>query len=363
MKNCPFCKEQVHDDAIKCRYCQSALVPGLSGASAEAKPLEAGKVTYVVDESLMRFGKFVVAVLGVFILVGTYLFGIKVELTVEKMGEAQRTLEKTEKDLEGLKSTAATVKKDVENARLETQALVREIEKNRSESVSILVEMRTRSLNSTEQAHLEQIRKRDPEKFRENSKNSKLWPPGTTLRVRFLDGDTDKKKKFENALGIWLLHANLRVTYSDAADAEVRVSFAQPGSWAFIGTDALAGKHDTPSINLGFEVPGPEGPRNYIHEIGHVLGLVHEFKNPQAKLSWDRSFMYRFLSGPPNFWDKTTVDRNYFDPEPYPGSRPFDPQSIMMMDLPSEFFTDRKSFKLPATLSEDDKRYIAALYP
>ncbi len=27
LRNCPFCREQVHTDAIKCRHCQSFLVP------------------------------------------------------------------------------------------------------------------------------------------------------------------------------------------------------------------------------------------------------------------------------------------------------------------------------------------------
>ena len=38
MKSCPFCKEQVNDEAIKCRYCQSMLL-SLQGADLKSGEL------------------------------------------------------------------------------------------------------------------------------------------------------------------------------------------------------------------------------------------------------------------------------------------------------------------------------------
>src|SRR5262245_11709050 len=76
MKVCPFCKEQVLDGALKCRFCQSTLV---ALPVAEAAPPDDRRVTYILDRDLVRFGKFAGAVLAMFLVVGASLFGIKLD--------------------------------------------------------------------------------------------------------------------------------------------------------------------------------------------------------------------------------------------------------------------------------------------
>lgn len=198
---------------------------------------------------------------------------------------------------------------------------------------------------------------------------SKIWEPaGRTLRVRFLDGEPTLQQKVIRFAQEWSAYANLQFDFGDHARAEIRISFQWPGSWSFIGTDALGVLEPEPTMNFGWLHPGTpndEVRRVVLHEFGHALGLIHEHQNPAATIPWNRAAVYDYYAGPPNNWTAEQVEVNLF--QTYAAEltqhSAFDPHSIMLYPIPAEFTEGGFSVGLNQTLSTLDRAYIGAWYP
>jgi hypothetical protein len=112
-------------------------------------------------------------------------------------------------------------------------------------------------------------------------------------------------------------------------------------------------------MNLGIPMAA-----SMLHEFGHALGLIHEHASPNASLPWNKQQVYKERSGPPNYWDKQTIDYNvFYRYTSITTYRPFDVDSVMMNSYPGTWFLDGQARRGGMVLSESDKRFIAQLYP
>jgi hypothetical protein len=199
----------------------------------------------------------------------------------------------------------------------------------------------------------------------------KKWDNGRTLKVGFIDGLAEVQQRVITFAKQWEQFANLTLDFTPlpaGTTPDIRISFAQEGSWSYLGTDALGIRDDLCTMNFGWltpEVSDREYERVVVHEFGHALGAIHEHQSPGATIPWDKDAVYKYYGGPPNNWSKEEVDVNLFElyDKTITQFSQFDPNSIMLYAIPNDLTVGDWEVGWNTTMSDTDKAFIASLYP
>lgn len=199
----------------------------------------------------------------------------------------------------------------------------------------------------------------------------KRWNTGRKLRIKFLDGTAKQKKQVQKYAEQWLPYANIGLDFNGGANAEIRISFRQPGSWSALGTDSLltnAFPKNEPTMNYGWlrdDSAENEWRRVVLHEFGHALSAIHEHQNPKSGIKWNLNEVYRVFSGPPNSWSKATIDFNVVQKYSVDqlNATDFDAKSIMLYAFPAALIASGRATRNNNNLSEQDKKFIGEMYP
>lgn len=206
--------------------------------------------------------------------------------------------------------------------------------------------------------------------------NHAKWVNGTQLRYSFLNGADDGVAKawltevhdgFEEWEGLGI---GLKFRPEDnPAESEIRITFADDGSWSYVGTDCLGISTEEATMNFGWDPTSPYGKATVRHEIGHALGFCHEHQNPFAGIEWNEDQVYANMAGSPNFWPPETTYHNIIrklSTEQVTGSQ-WDVLSIMEYGFGPGLIKRPEAYQSgipsPLKLSERDKEYVRTWYP
>lgn len=203
---------------------------------------------------------------------------------------------------------------------------------------------------------------------------SKLWTPGRTLRIAFLNGTREFKEATISAANNWLPHINLQFDFVEGEEGDIRILSEEGTSSSLIGTDALL-SIDGPTMKLWPHSANQARyfAANVMHEFGHMLGAEHEQTNPTANIPWDKPAIYQQhgLSDDPdedNYQASVTRKRLhqwYLDRADASESiySEYDRKSIMHYTIHQSWTVGDFQIFPNLSLSEKDKAFMNEAYP
>lgn len=197
-----------------------------------------------------------------------------------------------------------------------------------------------------------------------------FWNQNQNLSVLFVDGTTRQKaaawKRFNQIDKL----VNLTFTQTISNRAQIRVSFnPDNGHWSYMGREALQVPLSEPTMNLALKA-GILGDGNWewdrvvLHEVGHMIGMIHEHSNPRGGVQWNVPVVLAYYRATQNWSDEEIYQQVIFKYDiNHLRATEADPKSIMMYPIPMELTKNRYYVGWNDKLSPTDIWFFGQIYP
>jgi hypothetical protein len=194
------------------------------------------------------------------------------------------------------------------------------------------------------------------------------WDKGQTLKIYFDNGDKSQHQTFMDIANLWIIDGvSLKLgTTDDIKGSNIRASIGGKLNESLVGKQNT---HPDYKDKVTLKVANVTNQSIVLHEFGHALGLVHEHFHTGFPYHWDRDAVYNDLKKLGGPWtDARYIDRHVFHEDPagkLPADdelTPFDPSSVMIYTIPSNWTVEKKGLMPGKELSSGDKDTILKLY-